>query len=173
MDARAAFDDVGLALKSARNSEILACTVIGVSAQLSRVPIVDGWFTTDVDAPTLIGSKCPQCGTYAFPPRSVDCPNPLCESPTMDPTPLSRRGKVWSYTENQYAPPPPYVASDPFEAYALAAVELADEGLVVLGKVATGVLATDLKLGMDMQLELGVSHRDDEHEYIVYVWAPS
>ena len=60
---------------------------------------------------------------------------------------------MWSYTENHYPPPPPYVAADPFEPYALAAVELADEGIVVLGQVAKGVRAADLRVGMEMQLE--------------------
>jgi uncharacterized OB-fold protein len=144
-----------------------------VSETFTRVPIIDGWFSTDSDEPTLIGGKCPECGTYVFPPRNGDCPNPECESTTLDTVPLSRRGRIWSYTENRYAPPPPYVASDPFEPYALAAVELEREGLVVLGRVATGVLAADLRVGMDMQLELDVSHRDDQHEYLVYVWAPA
>ena len=67
----------------------------------------------------------------------------------------------------------PYVAAEPYEPYALAAVELAAEGLVVLGRVATGVRAVDLKVGMEMQLELDVSHRDADHEYMVYVWAPA
>ena len=57
--------------------------------------------------------------------------------------------------------------------YALAAVELETEGLVVLGKVATGITAADLHVGMVMQLELDTSHRDDTNEYIVYVWAPA
>ena len=144
-----------------------------MSETLLRVPIVDGWFTTDIDEPTLIGSKCPQCATYVFPPREGYCPNPACESETLAPTPLSRRGRIWSYCENRYAPPPPYVASDPFQPYALAAVELQAEGLIILGKVATGVLAVDLKVGMEMQLELDISHRDDTNEYIVYVWAPA
>jgi uncharacterized OB-fold protein len=142
-------------------------------ATLSRVPIIDGWFTDDVHAPHLIGSKCPLCGTYVFPPRSGDCPSPFCDSTTLEPTPLSRRGKIWSYTENRYTPPPPYVPTDPFEPYALAAVELEAEGLVVLGKVANGILAADLQVGMEMQLELDVSHRDADHEYMVYVWAPA
>ena len=140
---------------------------------MSRVPIVEGWFTDDPMSPQLIGSKCATCGTYVFPPRSGDCPNPGCDSTTLESALLSRRGTVWSYTENRYAPPPPFVAGNPFEPYALAAVELAEEGLVVLGRVATGVLATDLRVGMEMQLELDVSHRDDEHEYVVYVWAPA
>jgi len=144
-----------------------------VSETLSRVPIIDGWFTDDIDAPALIGAKCSQCGTFVFPPRSSDCPNPNCDSITLDPTPLSRFGRIWSYTENCYAPPLPYVAAEPYEPYALAAVELAAEGLVVLGRVATGIRAVDLKVGMEMQLELDVSHRDADHEYMVYVWAPA
>ena len=112
------------------------------------------------------------CGTFVFPPREGACPNPAAT-----PTRSSRRrclaaGRVWSYTENHYAPPPPYVAADPFEPYALAAVELDDEGLVVLGQVATGVLAADLRSDGDAARARQCRHRDDEHEYIVYVWAP-
>ena len=51
---------------------------------------------------------------------------------------LSRRGTVWSYTDAQYQPPPPYIPrSDPYEPFALAAVEL-PEGIVILGQVADG-----------------------------------
>ncbi len=108
-----------------------------------------------------------------FPPRENACPNPDCDSNVLEPTELSRRGRIWSYTENHYAPPPPYVAADPFEPYALAAVELIDEGIVVLGQVAKGVRASELRVGMEMQLELDTLYRDDDHEYVVYVWAPA
>lgn len=143
------------------------------ASTLSRVPIIEGWFTDDDDAPQLIGATCPLCATFVFPPRLGDCPNPACDSASLELTPLSRQGTIWSYTENRYTPPPPYVPTDPFEPYALAAVELEAEGLVVLGKVAKGLLAKDLRVGMAMQLELEVSHRDAEHEYMVYVWAPA
>jgi uncharacterized OB-fold protein len=108
-----------------------------------------------------------------FPPRAGACPNPDCDSDTLDPTELSRRGTIWSYTENHYAPPPPYVAAEPFEPYALAAVELTEEGIVVLGQVAKGVGADELHVGMEMQLEIDALYRDDDHEYLVYVWAPA
>ena len=52
-------------------------------------------------------------------------------------------------------------------------VELADEGIVVLGQVARGVSAADLRVGMEMQLEIDTLYRDDDHEYLVYVWAPA
>jgi uncharacterized OB-fold protein len=135
------------------------------------VPAIDGWFTTG-DQPALIGGRCPECGTYVFPPRSGACPNPACESLSLTPTELSRRGTVWSYTENRYQPPAPYVAAEPFEPYALAAVELADEGIVVMGQVAKGVLAADLEVGMVMEVGLDVLRSDDEHDYLVWVWEP-
>jgi uncharacterized protein len=144
-----------------------------VSETVTRVPAIEGWFTTDADAPRLIGTKCPVCTTIVFPPRTGACPNPECDSDSLEPTELSSRGTVWSYTENHYAPPPPYVAAEPFEPYALAAVELTEEGIVVLGQVAKGVRADELHVGMEMQLEIDTLYRDDEHEYLVYVWAPA
>lgn len=141
----------------------------------SQEPAVDGWFATDdAGIPHLIGSKCPQCGTYVFPPRENNCPNPACDSDALESVALSRRGKLWSYTENRYAPPPPYPSPDPFEPFAVAAVELADEGLIVLGKVVEGTLAADLNVGMDMELTTMPLFTDDAGvQRIVYAWAVS
>jgi uncharacterized OB-fold protein len=135
-------------------------------------PAIDGWFATDESGlPHLIGSRCPLCGTYVFPPRSLDCPNPACEGGRLDSVAMSRRGTLWSYAENRYAPPPPYPAPDPFEPFAVAAVELAAEGLIVLGKVAKGTLAEDLKVGIEMELAIEPLYRDDDGvERTVYVW---
>lgn len=137
-------------------------------------PAIEGWFTMPADGsdPVLIGARCAECGTYVFPPRAGWCPNPACSCTELQPVELSSRGRIWSYTENQYAPPAPFVAPEPFEPYALAAVQLEAEGLIVLGQVAKGVMAADLKVGMPMKLDLGVLHTDDEHEYLVYTWAP-
>lgn len=106
-----------------------------------------------------------------FPPRANNCPNPGCASDVLEPVALSRRGTVWSYTENRYAPPPPYPAPDPFEPFAVAAVELADEGLIVLGKVVEGTLAADLKVGMAVELTTMALYTDDDGvERLTYAW---
>ena len=135
-------------------------------------PAINGWWSEDESgSPRLIGSRCPVCGTYVFPPRQLDCPNPACESGRLEPVPLSQRGTLWSYAENRYAPPPPYPAPDPFEPFAVAAVQLADEGLIVLGKVQAGTLAEDLKVGMEMELTIEPLYRDDDGvERTVYAW---
>ena len=138
----------------------------------SQEPAIDGWFATDdAGKPHLIGSKCPQCGTYVFPPRENNCPNPACDSDTLAAVALSRRGTLWSYTENRYPPPAPYPAPDPFEPFAIAAVELADEGIIVLGKVVEGTLAADLKVGMEMELTTMPLYTDDDGvQRLVYAW---
>lgn len=142
-----------------------------------RVPAVEGWYTLD-DEPHLIGVRCDGCGTYVFPPRAGACPNPACDSDELSETPLSRVGTVWSFTENRYAPPPPYKAAEPFEPYALVAVQLEKEGIIVLGQAPKGVLAADLKVGLPMQLETDVLYSETADDgtvtdHIVYVWAPA
>ena len=138
----------------------------------SPEPAIDGWFATDAaDDAHLIGSKCPKCATYVFPPRENNCPNPACDSDVLEAVALSRRGTLWSYTENRYPPPAPYPAPDPFEPFAIAAVELADEGIIVLGKVVEGTLAADLKVGMEMELATMTLFTDsDGVERLVHAW---
>ena len=108
-------------------------------------PAIEGWFSTDPE-PHLIGTRCAACGTYFFPPERTFCRNPACSSERLEDTPLSRRGKVWSYTINHYAAPPPAIVEAP---YGVAAVELAEERMVVLGIVAGD---TDLNVGDEMEI---------------------
>lgn len=137
--------------------------VPGSTDAQAQLPAVDGWFTTDdAGVAHLIAGKCTECGTYVFPPRENNCPNPACDGDVLRQVPVSRRGTLWSYTENQYAPPPPYPAPDPFEPFAVAAVELAAEGIIVLGKVVEGTLAADLKVGMDMELTTMPLYTDED-----------
>ena len=138
----------------------------------AELPAVDGWWSLDDSGvPNLIGATCPQCGTYVFPPRENNCPNPGCSADELEQVRLSRRGTLWSYTENRYQPPPPYPQQAQFEPFAVAAVQLADEGLIVLGKVVEGTLAADLKVGMEMELTTMALYVDDDGiEHTVYAW---
>jgi uncharacterized OB-fold protein len=141
-------------------------------SEATAIPAVEGWFTVG-DDPHLIGGRCTACGTYVFPPRPTGCPNPACPNDDLEQVPLSTSGTAWSYTENRYAAPPPFVAAEPFEPYALAAVELAAEGLVVLGKVRTGIFAADLCVGMAMRVGIESLFRDaDGVDHLVWVWEP-
>lgn len=139
----------------------------------TRVPAVgaEGWFQTD--PPALLGSRCTTCGTYAFPPITGLCRNPACGGTEWETRPLSRRGTVWSYTDARYQPPPPYVPpTEEFEPFAIAAVELTTEGLIVLGQVVRGVGVDDLAIGQEMQLAVEPLFADGDHEYVVWKWEP-
>lgn len=144
---------------------------VGGPTAKPRVPAVEGWFTTDEDAPALLGTRCRRCGTSFFPGETRLCRNPACagEGADLEEVTLSRRGTVWSATTNHYRPPPPYVAPDPFEPYTVAAVELADERMVVLGQVAGDAA---LHVGDEVELVLDVLYEDDDAQYLVWKWAP-
>jgi uncharacterized OB-fold protein len=143
-------------------------------ANATRVPAIEGWFTTGDDgtAPALLGSRCTECGTYAFPAESKYCGNPDCGSTTFDTVELSRRGRIWSYTDARYQPPAPYVAADPYVPFCLAAVELAAEKLVVMGQVVPGVTVDDLTVGDEVELVVDTLYSEDGTDYLVWKWSP-
>ena len=130
---------------------------------------VSDWFAAG-DQPHLIGSHCAECGTYAFPPETFSCRNPRCSSTPLEAVPLSRRGRVWSFVVNPYAAPPPTPSPDPFEPYAVAAVELDEERMFVLGRVAEGVDLDGLRVGQ--QMEIVVEPIIPGFEESVWKWKP-
>ena len=137
----------------------------------TRVPAIEGWFA-DADAPHLLGTRCTRCGTVFFPRAGFFCRNPECDGSEFEDVQLSRTGTIWSYTDAQYKPPPPYVPADPFVPFAIAAVELAEEKLVVLGQLATGVTVDDVKIGTSVELVTETLFEDDDNEYVVWKWRP-
>lgn len=134
-------------------------------------PAIAGWFRTDPE-PALLGSRCTFCGTIAFPKAKEFCGNPACDGIEFEEMALSRQGTVWSYTDAQYQPPPPYIpASDPYVPFALAAVQL-PEGLVVLGQVANGYGVRDLKVGAPVEVVVETVYSDEEGERSIWRWKP-
>jgi len=135
-------------------------------------PAIEGWFTTG-DEPHLLGTRCTTCSTVFFPRAEGFCRNPSCRGREFEDVELSRTGKVWSYTDAQYQPPPPFIpASDPYEPFALAAVELADEGIVVLGQLASGTTVHDVKVGTEVELVVEPVYELDGDTHLIYRWKP-
>lgn len=124
------------------------------TADSAREPALPGWFTLDERKPHLLGSRCTSCGTYYFPKQDNFCRNPDCAGEQFEEVQLSRTGKLWSFTNAAYQPPPPYVAKEPFQPFGIAAVELEKERMIVLGQLATGVDLRTLKAGRPMELIL-------------------
>ena len=133
-------------------------------------PAIEGWFTTGPE-PALVGSRCTACTTVFFPRTEGFCRNPACDGEAFEAVELSRHGVVWSYTDARYQPPPPYIAADPYEPFALAAVEL-PEGLVVLGQVATGYGVEHLHVGAEVELVVETLYTDDSGDRTTWRWKP-
>ncbi len=133
-------------------------------------PVVEGFF--DPSIPALLGSRCTDCATVFFPAEETWCRNPRCTSTTFDSITLSQRGRIWSFTDAQYQPPEPYVSADPYVPFALAAVELEAEGIVVLGQVASGFGVADIAVGDEVELIVEVLYTDDEGDKVVWKWKP-
>lgn len=141
------------------------------AAAASVTPVIEGWFTTGPE-PALLASRCTTCGSVFFPRTEGFCRNPGCDGEDFEVTELSRRGTVWSYTDAQYQPPPPYIpAADPYVPFALAAVEL-PEGIVVLGQLADGYGVEDVRVGTKVELVVETLHTDETGERTIWRWLP-
>jgi uncharacterized OB-fold protein len=71
--------------------------------------------------PHLVGSVCGECATQTFP-GQTGCPR--CGSKVVTEVALPRQGSVWTWTVQRFAPKPPYQGPSPYEAFALAYVDL-------------------------------------------------
>jgi len=138
----------------------------------ARVPVIEGYFTEEGGRPRLLGGRCATCGAFFFPKQYSFCRNPACGAPDLDDVELSTRGTLWSFTDNRFAPPPPYPAGEPFEPYGVAAVELADEQMIVLGQLARGTDVGALRAGQAMELVVEPLYEDNDAVHTTWKWRP-
>ncbi len=144
---------------------------------MTRTPVVAGWFTHDSGEEDfrLLGTRCGACSSVFFPREDAFCRNPACQGGELAEVPLSRRGRIWSYTDARYRPPAPYV-SDPdteWEPYTLIAVELPAERMVVLGQGVPGLSVADLAVGMEVEVVPGVLNEDAGTVWTTWHWRPT
>ena len=136
-----------------------------------RRPVVAGYFEERADGSVvLVGGRCDACGAYFFPKRFSFCRNPGCGVPDLADVELSTRGVLWSFTDNRYAPPPPYPAAEPFEPYGVGAVTLEAEQMVVLGQLARGTDVSALRAGQLMELCAEDLYETDDAVFRVWKW---
>jgi len=96
----------------------------------------------DKDGPYLVGGKCGTCHEIHFPMQTI-CPR--CTGQDITEVPLSRRGKLYTYTE-VHQKPPDYEGPVPY----LVGRVLLPEGVFILTQLK-GKLE-DFKIDMEMEL---------------------
>ena len=126
-----------------------------------QIPCLEGWLTMPPEEPRVIGSRCGACGHYFFP-KAEYCRNPFCKKDKpLEDVPLSRRGKLFSYTINHYPPPSPFHAADPFVPFGVASVEM-PEGIKVAGQMSQDTDLDAIKIGMDVETVREVLYVDEQ-----------
>jgi uncharacterized OB-fold protein len=119
--------------------------------QSEPVSLHDGVVTGTADAPELVGSRCRRCGVVAFP-QQASCA--ACTSSDVAERRLARRGTLWTWTIQCFAPKsPPYAGTaEDFEPYGVGYVELPGE--VRVEAHLTEADPARLRIGMPMELVL-------------------
>ena len=138
---------------------------------LEQVPVADGLFTWPSATPQLIGGHCTECSGWHFPVQA-NCPH--CAGRAIARTPLSRRGTLWTWTLQTFAPPvPPYRGPvENFVPFGVGYVEL-PEGLRVQGRLTVNDAAR-LKIGMTMELILEPWRVDEQGRQVMgFAFAPA
>ena len=131
-------------------------------------PLADGLFTWPADEPRLLGSRCDECGTMTFP-THYGCPR--CSSDAMATVELGTRGTVWTWTTQEFRPPPPFTGPDPFEPYPVGYVELPGE--LIVETRFTGYDDRHPAIGDEVELVVIPFTRDDEgNDVVTYAFRP-
>ncbi len=128
---------------------------------VNAVHVREGLFD-DVDGGRLIGNKCLSCGRIYFPQASF-CFE--CFSRNMEKVPLSRRGKLYSYTTGHMASTrlqPPYT---------IGLVDL-PEGIRVFAPLKC-TADRPLHIGMEMKIVLEDLWQEDGKVVIGYKFTPA
>ena len=137
------------------------------------VPIAEGLFTWPAPRPHLLGSRCSDCGTHAFP-AQASCPR--CCSEDVERIELASRGTLWSFTIQGFPPKsPPYLGPDAdpavFRPYGVGYVEL--PGQVRVEARLHAERPEDLRIGMPMELVIEPFRRDDQgRDVMIYAFRP-
>ena len=139
----------------------------------TRVSVAEGVLEETADGPRLKGSRCADCGTFAFPAQR-SCQK--CSGTNIEPTLLGDKGVLWTFTIQGFPPKsPPYRGNaDPatFVPFGVGYVELPGEV-----KVETRLTEADpskLHIGMEMGMVLETIGVDaDGNDLVTFAFAPT
>ena len=129
-----------------------------------QIPIKEGLLTTPLSPAghvRLIGSECGDCGEISLG-RRDSCSN--CGGVILKDIPLSRRGRLWTYTVIRNRPPGEYKGPDPFVPFGLGLVEM-PEGIRVLSPIQCN--PERISVGMELEMEVYPLYTDDDENEVM------
>lgn len=137
---------------------------------MPTVPFAEDVFTWPADEPQLIGSTCGECRAVTFP-AQVACPR--CGALAMERRLLPRRGRLVTWTTQEFLPKEPYEGgetAETFRPFGVGLVELGGE-VRVEGRLTE---ADPAKLAFDGEVELVIVpfRKDGDTEVVTFAFKP-
>jgi uncharacterized OB-fold protein len=134
-------------------------------------PIAEGLFTWPAEHPSLLCSRCQDCGRASFPAQQ-GCA--ACCSTHVKVEELPRRGTLWTYTIQRFMPKSPYNSGETpetFKPYGVGYVELPG-GVRVEGRLTEND-PEKLHIGMEMEVVfLPFRTEEDGSQVINFAFRP-
>jgi uncharacterized OB-fold protein len=127
-------------------------------------------FTWPSDQPQLIGSRCAKCTAVTFP-MQPSCAR--CGSTEMERRLLPRRGRLWSWTTQEFLPKAPYAGGETeatFKPFGVGLVQLGDE--IKVEARLTEADPEKLKIGGEMELTIIPFRTDGDTEVVSFAFKP-
>lgn len=130
---------------------------------IERFPVREGIFRETPDGGVLLANRCKSCGQILFPKAHI-CLS--CFSDNMEELPLSRRGKLYSYTIGRMA------SSHFMPPYALGYIDM-PEGVRVFAplKIEESEYG-QLRIGMEMEVTIEKLWEEGDKEVIGWKFKP-
>ena len=129
-----------------------------------KEPLVEGRINILPDGQAnLVGIKCPHCGEIMFP-KALICT--ACGKEGVEEVALSNHGKIWTYTIVHVS----YGSIILTPPYATAFVELEGGGYVHTPII--GCELDEVRIGMDVEMELVKTGQNEDADTVVYAFKP-
>ena len=136
---------------------------------MERVPVVEGLFTEEGGAAQLLATRCASCGTVYFPKATI-CHDPKCTQSAIEEFTFGGKGTLWSYSIQDYPPPPPHKYDEPYHTYALGVVDF-PAGVRLMGQMCVDDF-DDLKIGSEVEVVIEPLYHEDGAEYTSWKFKP-
>lgn len=134
------------------------------------VPFAENVFTWPAEKPQLIGCKCGACGAVFFPEQS-SCGR--CGSTQMARELLPTTGTIYSWTSQEFLPPPPYAGGETRDTFKPKGVGLIDlEGVVMVEGWLTESDPEKVHIGDRVELEIVPFRSDDDKDVVAFAFRP-
>jgi uncharacterized protein len=134
------------------------------------VPFAEDVFTWPSDRPQLIGCKCANCSVVFFPEQSA-CGR--CGSTAVDRHLLPTTGTVYSWTSQEFLPPPPYAGGenrDTFQPMGIGLIDL--EGEVMVEARLTECDPERIHIGDRVEMTIVPFRSDDDKDVVTFAFKP-